>query len=175
MNTKQAEERNLVVEIKGLFLYKGYRFRYRNSFYMNKSVVRPAIWRGFLYWFENVFIMKLCATTLRLSWDLMVSLILTWTRFWTNSTTVSDFSGNDSYVTNRNMCPLTMVNCFSIMCLPVASNWYSFSITIMMTSSNVNIFRVTGHLCGEFNGLRWIPRTKASDAEFWCFLLSVPE
>ena len=40
----------------------------------------------------------------------------------------------------------------------------------MMTSSNGNIFRVTGHLCGEFTGLRWIPRTKASDAELWCFL-----
>ena len=38
-----------------------------------------------------------------------------------------------------------------------------------MTSSNGNIFRVTGHLCGEFTGLRWIPRTKASDAELWCF------
>ena len=34
-----------------------------------------------------------------------------------------------------------------------------------MTSSNGNIFRVTGHLCGEFTGPRWIPRTKASDAE----------
>ena len=41
----------------------------------------------------------------------------------------------------------------------------------MMTSSNGNIFRVTGHLCGEFTGLRWIPRTKASDAELWSFLL----
>ena len=40
----------------------------------------------------------------------------------------------------------------------------------MMTSSNGNIFRVTGHLCGEFTGPRWIPRTKASDAELWCFL-----
>ena len=40
----------------------------------------------------------------------------------------------------------------------------------MMTSSNGNIFRVTGHLCGEFTGLRWIPRTKASDAELWYFL-----
>ena len=40
----------------------------------------------------------------------------------------------------------------------------------MMTSSNGNIFRVTGHLCGEFPGLRWIPRTKASDAELlYCF------
>ena len=28
----------------------------------------------------------------------------------------------------------------------------------MMTSSNGNIFRVTGHLCGEFTGRRWIPR-----------------
>ena len=25
--------------------------------------------------------------------------------------------------------------------------------------------RVTGHLCGEFTGHRWIPHTKASDAE----------
>ena len=35
----------------------------------------------------------------------------------------------------------------------------------MMTSSNGNIFRVTGHLCGEFTGPRWIPHTKASDVE----------
>ena len=40
----------------------------------------------------------------------------------------------------------------------------------MMTSSNGNIFRVIGHLCGEFTGPRWIPRTKVSDAELWCFL-----
>ena len=39
---------------------------------------------------------------------------------------------------------------------------------VMMTSSNGNIFRVTGHLCGEFTGPRWIPHTKASDAELWC-------
>ena len=42
--------------------------------------------------------------------------------------------------------------------------------TFMMTSSNGNIFRVTGHLCGEFTGPRWSPHTKASDAELWCFL-----
>ena len=29
-------------------------------------------------------------------------------------------------------------------------------------------FRVTGHFCGEFTGHRWIPRTRASDAELWC-------
>ena len=41
-----------------------------------------------------------------------------------------------------------------------------------MTSSNGNIFRVTGHLCGAFTSHRWIPSTKASDAELWCLLWS---
>ena len=45
----------------------------------------------------------------------------------------------------------------------------------MMTSSNGNIFRVTGHLCGEFTGPRWFPHTKASDAGLWCFLWSASE
>ena len=36
-------------------------------------------------------------------------------------------------------------------------------------------FRVTGPLCGEFTGHWWIPLTKASDAELWCFLWSAPE
>ena len=38
-----------------------------------------------------------------------------------------------------------------------------------MTPSNGKIFRVTGPLCEEFTGHRWIPLTKASDAELWCF------
>ena len=46
---------------------------------------------------------------------------------------------------------------------------------IMTTSSNGNILRVTGPLCGGFTGHRWIPLTKASDAELWCFLWSAPE
>ena len=45
---------------------------------------------------------------------------------------------------------------------------------LMMTSSNGNFFRVTGTLFGGiFTGHRWIPLTKASDAELWCFLWSV--
>ena len=44
-----------------------------------------------------------------------------------------------------------------------------------MRSSKGNTFRVTGHLCREFTGPRWIPRTKASDAKLWCFLSSAPE
>ena len=45
---------------------------------------------------------------------------------------------------------------------------------LTMTSSNGNIFRVTGPLCGEFVGDRWIPRTKANDVKLWCFLWSAP-
>ena len=45
----------------------------------------------------------------------------------------------------------------------------------MMTSSNGNIFRVTGPLCGEFTGHQWIPLTKGSDTKLWCFLWSAPE
>ena len=48
------------------------------------------------------------------------------------------------------------------------------AVCLMMTSSNGNILRVTGHLCEEFTGHRWIPH-KASDAELWCFLWSAPE
>ena len=53
--------------------------------------------------------------------------------------------------------------------------WTVCMIHGMMTSSNGNIFRVTGHLCGEFTGHQWIPHTKASDTELWCFLWSLPE
>ena len=49
---------------------------------------------------------------------------------------------------------------------------YDGTVFGMMTSSNGIIFRVTGPLCGEFTGHHWIPRSKASDAEHWCFLWS---
>ena len=60
-------------------------------------------------------------------------------------------------------------------CLLSSKTYYHKVPESMMTSSNGNIFRVTGPLCGEFPGLRWSPRTKASDAELWFFLWSVPE
>ena len=46
---------------------------------------------------------------------------------------------------------------------------------IIMTSSNGNVFRVTGHLCGELTCPRWITHTKASDADLSCFLWSMSE
>ena len=42
-----------------------------------------------------------------------------------------------------------------------------------MTKWNGNIIRVTGPLCVESTGHRWIPVTKASDAELWCFFICV--
>ena len=45
----------------------------------------------------------------------------------------------------------------------------------VLTSPNENIFLVNGFLCGEFTCHMWILLTKASDAERWCFLWSVPE
>ena len=42
----------------------------------------------------------------------------------------------------------------------------------MMTLSNGNIFPVTGPLWRKFDGHRWIPLTKANDAElWWCFFI----
>ena len=45
----------------------------------------------------------------------------------------------------------------------------------MLTSLNGTIFRVTSLWCGQFAAHRWIPLTKASDAELWLFLWSAPE
>ena len=59
-----------------------------------------------------------------------------------------------------------------VVSLPLASPKEHWS---KMTSSNGNIFRVTGPLCGAFACHRWIALTKASDAELWCFLLSAPD
>ena len=55
------------------------------------------------------------------------------------------------------------------------SSLFLFISTFYVTSSNGNIFRVTDPLWGETTSHRWIPLTKASDAELWCFLWSMPE
>ena len=41
-----------------------------------------------------------------------------------------------------------------------------------MTSSDGNIFRVTGPLWRKSTGHRWIRLTRASEAQLWCFLWS---
>ena len=56
---------------------------------------------------------------------------------------------------------------------PLSRNWLGSFHSNMITTSNGNIFRVTGPLWGESTSHRWIPLTKAS--ELWCFLWSAPE
>ena len=41
--------------------------------------------------------------------------------------------------------------------------------------NQIDIFSVISFTGGEFTGARGFPRTKASDAELWCFLWSAPE
>ena len=66
--------------------------------------------------------------------------------------------------------------CFFVYRLHGSFPWeYWMVMDYTMTSSNGNIFRVTGHLCRELTGHRGSPRTKVSDAELWCFLWSAPE
>ena len=65
--------------------------------------------------------------------------------------------------------PVSGINCCNLISTQTCLKLHVSSRS-MMTSANGNIFRVTGHLCGEFPSHRWIPHTKASDAELWCFL-----
>ena len=83
-------------------------------------------------------------------WPVDSSLLWVWIFCGTNSSVSGDWRCHDNHVT---------------------SLYWDF----IMTSSNGNIFRITGPLCGKFTGHRWIPLTKASDAELWCFLWSAPE
>ena len=67
---------------------------------------------------------------------------------------------------NHPHLPILLVMCqLSISC----EVWRFLKIIPHMTSSNGNIFHVTGSFCRELNGHRWIPLTKASDADLWCF------
>ena len=61
----------------------------------------------------------------------------------------------------------------SPLCLPcpVAHSTKAFEFIMITSPNGKNIFRVTGPLCGEFPGHRWIPRAKASDEELWYFYL----
>ena len=78
--------------------------------------------------------------------------------------------GNLSYnlLSLKNM---TKQRPFDLCRLDVPSDQYLMDIDprvfaiCMVTSSNGNIFRVAGLLCGEFTSHRLIPHTKASDAE----------
>ena len=63
----------------------------------------------------------------------------------------------------------TLGNCCDIEICKV-QKWHKQMHRIMKMSSDGSIFRITGPLCGEFTSHRWIPLTKASNTELWCFL-----
>ena len=58
-----------------------------------------------------------------------------------------------------------MIECMHVQCIPRLCTQVVLG---MITSSNGNIYRITGPLWGGSTGHRWIP----SDAELWCFLWS---
>ena len=75
--------------------------------------------------------------------------------------------------------PTTAKNSVHFLLKEFHCHWYRNSqhksgivIRIMMTSWNGNIFRVTGPLCGEFTGHRWIPpqrpMTRSFDVSLIC-------
>ena len=101
---------------------------------------------------------------------------------WSNMGRLKNFSWWDRYIIVSFARFCTILNHFSILwhlnpCYGLCCGIYLplLCSVYMMTSLNGNFFRVTGHLRGEFTGIRWIPRTKAIDAEVWCFLWSTPE
>ena len=103
--------------------------------------------------------------------------------FWTNSIMVGDLRPLNSHVKPQlskmrdGWCKLlrNLSDTSAAGWLRRLASWRALGRFYMMTSSNGNIFCVTGHLCGEFTGPRWILHTKASDAELWCFLWSTAE
>ena len=77
--------------------------------------------------------------------------------------------------TKHNKMPTVHINnclyvSFADVALPIATKHIN-----IMTSSNGNIFRVTGPLCGEFTGHWWIPLTKAGGTELLRSLWPVRE
>ena len=56
-------------------------------------------------------------------------------------------------------------------CSPGICSWHFFHYVIKWKHFSRN----WPFLCGQFTGHRWIPLTKAGDAELWCCLWSGPE
>ena len=140
-----------------------------------------------MFTFDDVIIREIMSSIMSsISWFVSE---LQWVSVWISEFTTLDFE----WQTNRFSALLTQfssetaqVETSLLMERPCVvltdGNDWTYKVLIlvswpssMLTSSNGNIFRDTGHVCGEFTGHRWIHRTKASDAELWCFLWSASE
>ena len=88
------------------------------------------------------------------------------TKVWT--TNISTIIGSSKYCLPTNNS--SFENCFRKLFWSAEKAVEILIIYLnMMTSSNGNIFRVTGHLCGEFTGPWWIPHIReAGDFRRYC-------
>ena len=102
-----------------------------------------------------------------------------WAQLWTRNENGSPRWHNLLYpiILNSWYNTLGYINAsvYQIWSLKHVTDLKACHIDLMMTSSNGNIFRVTGHLWGEFTSPQWIPCTKASDPTLTCYLWSAPE
>ena len=157
-------------------------------------------WKIFYIWLPNPYQhSKLCWIQIFCDDDAIDDVIVRlWNSWDFRIRQIVGFAGDNIMyrILLLSLCLFDILHCVFICCIKsslqihMKSYWleifvYDIHVTLlslaplcqsaMMTSSNGNIFRVTGHLCGEFTGPRWIPHTKASDAELWCLLWSAPE
>ena len=135
------------------------------SFAIN-GVIRPQRVKKSAFHYAGTILyayLRLCLqqTWLLLSWGMLVDVICVQYEQMTNMLDIAIcYKVSDLYNMVQNSVDVSTVHAKCVH---------------MMTSSNGDIFLVTGHLCGEFTGHRWVPRTKANDAELWCFLWSALE
>ena len=83
---------------------------------------------------------------------LMFSTMYAWTNSWASDQDVCDLRNHGTH--------------FDISVMTWCHKNYSHLVFFIMTSSNGNIFHVTGPLCGEFTGDQWIPCMRSSDVSF---------
>ena len=142
------------------FIYKMTSYQYRKSHCGDKTILRPSyLHNGISYTGKTASL------------------------YWIRTLIRNRHITISPYVTETGIFPKKCHNCWghgTLHCgaseVMVLIMWDDRALSsTMMTSSNRNIFRVTGSLWGEIAGHQWIPLTQASDPELWCFLLSAPE
>ena len=114
---------------------------------------------------------------------LMFSLICARINGWVNNREAGDLRCHrahyDVIVMTKMICthdgnfPQWVVRYWTVVTLNVFGETYFhylYFLNIIMTSSIGHIFRITGPLWEESTRHRWIPLTKASEEELWCFL-----
>ena len=129
-----------------------------------------------LLYFASCYRFAECLVSIHWMFVLMIWSIIIFLKTWQTRRNLS-WSWNPVVWSNSQTvelsCPCkfmpTLHPSYPILCWCIAkfSSWWRHQMG--------TFFRITGHLCGEFTGHWWIPHTKASDAELWCFLWSAPE